>query len=164
MAYATFSDVTVRYRPITTMVGTGAFDVTTDEVSSVYIWQNESYVDAFLAKRYVVPLTVASPLITQVTADLAIFHMLAEKLPSVPEYMVARKDRCDKILQMLADGDMIISSATLVGTTGDSYAWSSNMGYDPVFSSVLRDIDQRADPDRQLAEYEARWPTGVNSG
>lgn len=162
MAYATYDDVTARYRPVTTMVGTGEFDVTTAEVASVYLAQAEAYVDGYLANRYQVPLTVASPLITQVTADLAIFHLLAEKLPQVPEFMDKRKDRCDDILKMLSDGKMRIQSATLVGSSGDSYAWSSNMGYTPVFSPVLDDKHQRVDPDRVEADLVARDYDTVN--
>lgn len=156
MPYATFSDVTVRYRPITTMVGTGPFDVTSEEVSSVYIAQAESYVDGYLAVRYQVPLTVVSPLITQVTADLAIFHLVAEKLPQVPEFMDKRKERCDSILEMLAKGKMQIQSASLVGSAGDSFAWSANMDHHPVFSPVLRDADQRVDEDRVNEDLTAR--------
>jgi phage gp36-like protein len=156
MAYATFSDVSVRYRPITTMIGTGPYDVTSEEVTSVYIAQSEAYIDAFLARRYQTPLTISSPLITQIASDLAIFHMIAEKLPSVPEFMDKRKERCDKILEMLANGDMQIGSASLVTSAGDSYAWSSNMGHTPVFSPVLGDLYQRADPDRVRADKDAR--------
>jgi phage gp36-like protein len=164
MAYASLSDVFVRYRPITTMVGTAGYTVTSLEVSSVFIWQSEAYVDAWLARRYAVPLAVVNPLITQVTADLAIFHMLAEKLPDVPEFILQRKERCDAILKMLADGDMVIASATLASSAnGSDYAWSANRGYDPIFSPVLRDINQRADPDRQEADYDARWPGDTDS-
>lgn len=161
MPYATLSDVLVRYRPIETMVGTGQYEVTSDDVTSVFIAQSEAYVDAWLARRYVVPVTIQSPLITQVTADLAIFHMMAEKLTNVPEFIDKRKDRADKILEMLAKGEMQISSATTVSTGGDNEAWSSNMGYTPVFSPVLQDNLQRVDNDRVEADADARWPTGV---
>lgn len=160
MPYATFSDVLVRYRPLATMVGTGEYDVTSEEVSSVYVAQAEAYVDAWLARRYQVPLTIQSPLITQVTADLAIFHMLAEKLPSVPEFMDKRRERCDSILKMLSEGHMQINSATTISSGGDNFAWSTSQGYAPVFSPVLGDLDQRADRDRQEAERNVRWPNG----
>lgn len=158
MAYAAISDVIVRYRPITTMVGTGQYDVTSEDVASVFIAQSESYVDAFLARRYVVPLTIQSPLITQVTADLAIFHMMAEKLTDVPEFIDKRKKRADDILEMLADGKMQISSASTVGSGGDNEAWSSNVGYTPIFSPVLSELLQRSDHDRVEADADARWP------
>lgn len=161
MAYAALSDVIVRYRPIQTMVGTGQFDVTSEDVSSVFIAQSEAYVDAWLARRYVVPLTIQSPLITQVTADLAIFHMMAEKLTNVPEFIDKRKDRADKILEMLAEGKMQISGATTVSSGGDNEAWSTTTGYTPVFSPVLPDTLQRADHDRVEADADARWPDGL---
>lgn len=161
MAYAALRDVLVRYRPIETMVGTGQFEVTSEDVSSVFIAQSEAYVDAWLARRYVVPLTIQSPLITQVTADLAIFHMLAEKLTNVPEFIDKRKDRADKILEMLADGRMQVSSATTVSSGSDNEAWSPNTSYTPVFSPVLPDNLQRADWDRIESDADARWPDGV---
>jgi phage gp36-like protein len=161
MPYATLSDVFVRYRPIETMVGTGQYEVTSEEVSSVFIAQSEAYVDAWLARRYVVPVSIQSPLITQVTADLAIFHMMAEKLTSVPEFIDKRKDRADKILEMLAEGKMQISSATTVSTGGDNEAWSANTAYTPIFSPVLPDNLQRVDQDRVGYDADVRWPTGA---
>jgi phage gp36-like protein len=160
LPYATYSDVIVRYRPLSTMIGTGPFDVTSLEVESVYIWQSEAYIDAFLGRKYVVPLaSPVSPLITMIASDLAIHAMLAEKLTSIPEFMDKRKDRCDKLLEMLAAGDMSVTSATTV-STGDNFAWSTSLGHTPVFSPVLKDTDQRVDQDRVQEDRAAR---GLNS-
>ena len=162
MAYADLNDVLVRYRPIRTMIGSRDLNVTSVEVTSVYIAQAEAYVDAFLGNRFVVPFTGRPPLITQITSDLAIFFLLAEKTPSVPEFMDSRRQRADELLKMLADGELTISSATPVTSAGDNYAWSSNMGYTPVFSPVLDELDQRVDSDRQRAELEARGYSWVD--
>jgi phage gp36-like protein len=161
MAYAAFSDVITRYRPLSTMVGTGAYDVTSLEVSSVFIWQSEAYVDAYLARRYSVPMTAPiSPLITQVTADLAIFAMLAEKLPSVPEFIDKRRERAEGILGMIADGKLTITSASTVSSQGDNFAWSATMGHHPIFSPVINELDQIADIDRVEAD---RWDRGYDT-
>lgn len=156
MSYATIDDVLSRYRPIASMVGSGAYDVSSSEVSSVYITQSEAYIDARLSQRYAVPFTISNPLITQIAADLSIFSIMAEKMPSVPEFMDRRRQRAEDLLTMLADGTLAIASATVTGSSGDSFAWSSNMGYTPVFSPVLDPLDQRADIDRKNAELLAR--------
>ncbi len=157
MTYAVLTDVFVRYAPIKTMVGSEQFDVSSVEVSSVFIAQAESYVDGWLARRYVVPLSTCPPLITQVTADLAIHAMLAEKTPQVPEWMDKRRDRAENILKMLAEGTMTLgSSVTAVSTGGDNYAWSNNLGNHPVFDPVAGELYQTPDIDQVRAAREAR--------
>ena len=56
MAYATIDDIFARYAPIHTMVGTGTQDVTSLEVSSIFIADAESFMNTFLAKRYQTPV------------------------------------------------------------------------------------------------------------
>ena len=51
MAYATIDDVFSRYAPINTMVGTGANDVTSVEVSSIFIADAESFMNAYLGRQ-----------------------------------------------------------------------------------------------------------------
>ncbi len=168
MAYADLSDVLVRYRPVSSMIGSGAYDTTSSEVASIYIAQTEAYIDARLGQRFVVPFDApVNPIITQIAADLAIFFLLAEKMPSVPDFMDRRRQRADDLLEQLANGSLIIASATLVASGGDSFAWSSNMGRTPVFSSVLKPLDQRVDPNRVEDDLRARgyspwsggWPS-----
>src|SRR4051812_17426023 len=125
MAYATLDDILSRYRPVSTMIGSGGYDVTSAEVNSIYISQSEAYVDARLGQRFQVPFTISNPLITQITADLAIFFMLAEKMPSVPDFMDKRRQRAEDLLTALAEGNLVINSATMTGSSGDSFAWSS---------------------------------------
>jgi phage gp36-like protein len=156
MAYADLSDILVRYRPIRTMIGSQDLKITSAEVTSVYVFQAEAYVDAYLGSRYQVPFAGKPPLITQITSDLAIFFMLAEKTPSVPDFMDARRQRADELLKQLADGELTIGSASLVTSAGDSFAWSPNMGHTPVFSPVLGELDQLVDPDRVYADRDAR--------
>jgi phage gp36-like protein len=56
--YATIDDVFGRYKPINTMVGIGSYDVTSVQVSSIFVADAESFVDAYLGARYEVPLAV----------------------------------------------------------------------------------------------------------
>ncbi len=160
MPYATLDDVLSRYRPITTMIGSGTYDVTSSEVASVYIAQTEAYINARLGQRFVVPFAENNPLITQIAADLSIFFLLAEKMPTVPDFMDKRRQRADDLLASLADGSLIIASATLVTSAGDNFAWSPNMGRTPIFSPVLKPLDQRVDPNRVNDELLARGYSG----
>jgi phage gp36-like protein len=157
MPYANTDDILVRYRPIRSMIGSGPYDVTSTEIASVYINQVEAYINAYLGQRYVVPFTEPiNPIITQVTADLSIFFILAEKLPSVPDFMDQRRQRADELLKQLANGELAIAGASQVTSAGDSFAWSPNMGHVPVFSPVLSELDQRVDRERVIEEQVLR--------
>lgn len=155
--YATINDVMRRYRPIFTLVGSDTeTQVTSDDVSSVFIADAQGYMDAFLRRRYVCPVP-AEPLITQIASDLAIFNMLVEKLPEIPDYMQARKDRADEALMSLAKGEMQLdpNSATVVAT-GDNEAWSSTMNDHAIVSPVLGELNQTPDLDRVQSELDER--------
>lgn len=164
MAYATIDDVFARYAPINTMVGTGANDVTSVEVSSIFIADAESLMDTHLAKRYVVPV-YAEPVITMIATDLAISHMMMEKLGELPNFMQSRYDRAIGMLEKLSDGDLILTSgSTSVVTSGDNFAWSSTGSYHSIFSPVLGELDQSVDQDYIDAEKDARvGDVGVGS-
>jgi phage gp36-like protein len=156
MTYATLSDLVTRYRPITTMVGSGDYDVTSDDVSSVFISGANAFIDARLAVRYVVPLVSNNPLITRISCDLATHEMLAEKMPSVPDFMETRYNRALQMLDMLVEGKLLLNSETLVGTAGDSFAWSSTLGQHAIFSPVVNELDQSPDRDRVNADKSER--------
>jgi phage gp36-like protein len=131
MAYATIDDVFARF-PVHTLVGTGTNEVTSIEVSSIYIQDAEATVNAFLGSKYVTPL-VNDPLVTQITADLAIFNMLAERAGRVPQAIQTRHDRVMSYLEMLRTGS-----------------------YHQTFSPVLDELDQRADQTWVDDEKDAR--------
>jgi phage gp36-like protein len=156
MAYATISDVFARYPAINTMVGTLANEVSSVNVSSIFIADAESLINAYLGARYNLPLT-PEPLITQLTSDLAIFAMCAERLPRVPEWMQHRYDRSISYLEKLRDGTMILNPAsnTFV-STGDNFAFSTTQSYHPVFSPVLHELDQQEDYDFVRGEINTR--------
>ena len=160
MSYAVFSDIHTRFPPILTMVGTVAeTDVTTAQVSSVYIADAESVVNAYLAGRYATPLVI-EPIITQITSDLAIFKLAQDRLPRMPEYMERRQQGAISLLEMLRDGKMVLSSSQTLVTTGDNEAWSATQSYHPVFSPVLGEVEQAVDQDFVNAERDTR---GISS-
>jgi phage gp36-like protein len=163
MGYATFEDVLVRYKPLGTMIGAHSMEVTTVDVSSIFIWGAQGVIDGYLGARYEVPLAEpVSPLITRIACDLATFDMMAEKLPAVPDFMRDRYSRSIELLELLRDGKMVITSATLT-TSGDQDAWSSNSNFHPVFSPVLDIETQGPDADQVRAEADLRGFTSCPS-
>ena len=164
MSYATINGVFARYGPIHTLVGSAEVQATSADVSSVYIADAESYVDAYVSRRYVVPLSPVPNMITQITVDLTIFNMMVEKLPEVPSFFQPRYDRSIKTLEMLRDGKMDLSSQTIV-TTGDQEAWSSTQEFHPFFNPSLDPIDQAIDKDQtDAAKADRVGDVGVRRG
>jgi len=160
MAYATITDVFARYKPIGSMVGAGSLDVTSDDVASIFISDAEGFMNAFLAARYVVPVTT-EPLITMIAADLAISNMMFEKLGAIPDFMQGRYNRAEGYLTKLTTGEMLlVASGTTQVTSGDSEAWSSTGSYHPVFSPVLDPLDQAVDRDYVTQERDDRSGDG----
>lgn len=147
MAYATIQDVFSRYAPIHTMVSSSDNDVTSVEVSSIFISDAESFMNTFLAKRYVVPVAT-EPVITMIATDLSISNMLFEKLGEIPGFIQPRYDRAMMLLDKLAAGDLILtSSGQVVVTSGDNFAWSTTGSFHSIFSPVLDALDQSVDQD-----------------
>lgn len=157
MSYATINDVFARYKPIGTIVGSSTNQVTSVEVSSSFIFSAEALIDAYAARRYSVPLP-ANALITQIAADLAIFNILVEHLPQMPDFMQKRYDRCMDFLKDISSGNLVVASATVLTTgTTDQEAWSSvGSSYHTIFSPVLDAEDQRVDSGRHDAEADDR--------
>ncbi len=147
MAYATSDDVVSRYRPILSMIGAGSYEVTSDDVTSIFVSDAESFVDAYIGSKYAVPITPVPSLITQITSDLAIFNMMTEKQVQVPDFMQARYDRNLEVLGMLRDGGMVLPSSVSLLGTGDQEVWSNNQEHHSIFSPVLDELEQAADLD-----------------
>lgn len=147
MAYATIDDIFGRFKPIRTMIGAGSFEVSSGDVSSIFVLDADSFVDAYLAKRYVTPITPVPSMITQISSDLAIFNMMTEKQVQVPDSFQARYDRSIKTLEMLRDGEMVLPANVSIVSTGDNEAWSANQDFHSIFSPVLDELDQAADAD-----------------
>ncbi len=156
MAYATIDDIFSRFKPIRTMIGAGSFEVASLEVSSIYIGDSESFVDAYLAKRYVTPITPVPSMITQIASDLTIFNMMTEKQVQVPDSFQARYDRSLKTLEMLRDGEMVLPSTVAGAAEGDNEAWSPNQDYHSTFSPVLDELEQAVDDDWVQSDIDTR--------
>lgn len=154
MAYASFDDVISRYRPLSTIVGSADQMVRTLDVSSVFVYGAEGIMDAYLSKKYVTPVP-SGPLVTQIASDLAIFNILVEKQPQVPDFMKDRYDRSIKMLEQIAAGELVLSSATVL-TTGDQEAWSSTQNYHTIFDPTLPPDEQQVDTDRYTAAQDER--------
>lgn len=124
--YATCDDVIRRYKPIVSMIGTNTFDVTTVDIASVYIADGESIINAYLSRRYIVPLT-PEPILTDLCSDIAIYRLLSDKAPRIPDYMEKRYLNCMSMLSMLRDGgmDLTISSQQVDSGGGDNFVWSN---------------------------------------
>jgi phage gp36-like protein len=163
MSYATVGDVVNRFKPIKTMIGESSLDVSSVEIASIYIADAEAFVDGYLGAKYAVPITPLSPIITQLTSDLAIFNLLAEKSGMVPEWMDKRYNRAVHTLEMLRDGHMVLSSASVVGSNGDNFAWSSTQGTHGIFSPLIHELDQQADLQRVDADLAERAADSVCS-
>jgi phage gp36-like protein len=147
MAYANIDDIFARFPPIHTLVGSSSNEVSSIEVSSVYIADAEGVVDMFLGAKYATPLNT-TPAITHITCDLAIFHMLSERTGRVPQSMQSRYERAISYLEGLRDGDMVLNANSQTFTSSwDSFAWSSTASYHPTFSPVLHELDQAVDAD-----------------
>jgi phage gp36-like protein len=138
MAYATLNDVLRRYTPIVSMLGTGSLQITSNDISSVYIADAEGIINLYLGSRYQTPLA-ADPAITDLCSDIAIYRILADKAPRIPDFMQARYTNATSILSMIRDGQMTLgtnSGQQMVTSGGDEFAWSNNTDCDfggPIF-------------------------------
>lgn len=156
-AYATFDDVIKRYNPLTTMIGSGETEVSTVDISSIYVADAEGLVNAYLGAKYSTPLNMPEPLITRLAADIAIYKVLEDRASRVPEIAANRYTDACSILGMLRDGKMVLTnSQTDITSGGDWEAFGTTAEYHPVFSPVLRDVDQRADRDQITADRDER--------
>ena len=152
MSYATFDDVQKRYPPISTMIGTDANDVSTADISSIYVSDAEGLINAYLGARYQTPLQT-EPLVTMLATDLALFKLMEDKLPRIPDFAEKRREHAIDLLEKLRDGKMVLSTDQTTVASGDQDAWSNVGSYHPVFSPVLGELDQAAD--RNFIETES---------
>lgn len=137
MAYALYTDAINRYKPLNSMIGTGTMDVTTTDIASIYIADAESFMNAFLASRYVVPVQT-EPLITQLASDIAIYKMLEDRAPRIPDFMEKRYTNAVSMLMMLSNGGLSLTGSNqVVSSGGDEEAWSTVLEQaGPVFTPV----------------------------
>lgn len=138
MSYAVCDDVLRRYNPIKTMLGVATTDINTVDISSVYIADAESIVNAYLGLRYLMPLN-SEPILTSLTSDLAIYKILEDRAPRIPDFIQKRYTDATSILAMLRDGKMVLTvSSQTVNSGGDQEVWSNVLDNPngPVFTPV----------------------------
>ena len=150
--YAEYNDIVKRYNPITSMIGSGSSDVSTADVTSIYIRDAMSIVNAYLSRRYIVPLQ-PEPILTDLTSDIAIYRMLSDRAPRIPDFMAKRYTNATSMLEMLRDGkmDLTVSSQAVNSGGGDQFAWSNVIGggqNGPVFKPVESETCGVASADR----------------
>ena len=134
--YATFDDVTKRYNPILTMIGVGTLQVTTNDISSIYIADAQAIINGYLARRYVLPLS-PEPILTDLTSDIAIFRVLRDRAPRIPEFMQTRYTDAMSLLTLLQGGQMDLTGSDVLPTSGgDNEAWSSSQDQPPVCTNA----------------------------
>lgn len=128
-AYATSDDVFKRYPMVSNIVGSGTNQIASADVNSIYIQDGQSIVDAYLSRRYVLPLTV-EPLLTWITSDIAIYRMFEDKLPRFPDAIEKRYTNAMSMLWAIQQGKMdLTASSQQVTDGGDQDAWSNVESY-----------------------------------
>jgi phage gp36-like protein len=132
--YATISDVFKRYPLVENVVGAGVDQVGSVDVSSVYIADSESIVNAYLSRRYVLPLTI-EPILTWITSDIAIYRLFEDKLPRFPDAIEKRYTAAMSMLSNIQLGKIDLTlSLQQVTSGGDQDAWTSASSWvGPVF-------------------------------
>ena len=128
-----------------------------DEIVT-FILHADNLINAALARRYTVPFATdpnaAPPLIRQLSSTLALLEVV-DRSPSTPEWVLRKIERAEKLLEMLASGEL-----TLVGLDGAVITERTDIGgiqvstedYVPTFG-VATSLDEQVDPQR--AEDEA---------
>lgn len=158
MPYASFSDVLVRYPPMNTMIGSDSNEVSTVDVSSIYVAGAEGIVDAYIGAKYQTPVAMPQALVTQVTADIAIYKMCEDKLPRIPDFAEKRYQHAIEILQAINSGQMVlVGSGVLPVIGGNNDAWSNTGSFHNIFSPVLDILEQTPDRDQVRAEEAERF-------
>jgi phage gp36-like protein len=139
--YATVDNVLTGYKPLNTMLATvsSTLSISTTDIASLFVPNAQSFMDAFLAARYVVPVVV-EPLITQLCSDIATYKILEDKLPRIPEFMERRYTNAVSILWMLKNGDMLLTGSNqIVSSGGDQEVWSNVL--ENVCGPVFRPVE-----------------------
>lgn len=118
MAYATRSDIEAKYgaRHLETLV---AVDVDMDAAVAVAIEAAQATIDSFLRKRYVLPITVATPaILKQCAIDIACWELAPAADRMSEEIEKRAKIRLDFLLKV-SRGDAEIVELTPVAGGGD---------------------------------------------
>lgn len=165
MGYCNIEQIVAAFPPVLTAIGVQSFDVATTQVNCYHIPAAASVIDSYIAKRYTTPVTPAPFFLTKINVDLVLYELFRERAFKIPDFFQTRYDQAMQMLKDIADGDAQIPGATET-TTGDNFAYSTALGYHPVFSPVLDPLDQSVDQDFVQSELDVRasdFEAGVNS-
>lgn len=149
MAYSKVDDVRfIWHRVLTT-------NLDVDEVAS-FITQADGLIDAFLSRRYTVPIA-ATPettprIVRDISATLALLDII-DRSPGTAEWVVRKIERAQKLLEMLASGELGIPGVVELTTIGGIQ--SSTADYIPTFG-VQPSLDETVDPQRAEDEADER--------
>jgi phage gp36-like protein len=124
MSYSTIDDVFKRYPVIDQVVGSASEQVASADVTSIYIADADSIINGYLSRRYVLPLTT-EPLLTMVSADIAIYRLIEDKLPRFPQAVERRYLNAMSMIAQMQTGAINLNSSQIVTSGGDQDAWSS---------------------------------------
>lgn len=106
MSYSTPEDLRVRKGNLSSS--------TTDRDIQVFCDKATVYINSMLAKAYTVPFSTVPPMITQVADDLTLFFFAESTYtshkPNLDEYYLRLKERTDKLLQDILNGDIALIS------------------------------------------------------
>ncbi len=146
MAYATWADLVNRYHFVTTA------NLTSEEFTPS-IEAAGGIIDGYCARNYAVPFTAPiSPLIKWLCVDLAMVDVV-DRCPTTPEFVKNRIERAYKMLELLADGTILLPDATEGADAGRIR--TSTAGYVPTFG-VNPSHGEQVDPQRAEDEANAR--------
>ncbi len=131
--------------------------LTPEEIATL-IADADGIIDAYLARRYAVPLASipnTPRVIRTISATLALIDVI-DKNPATPDWVMRKIERAWKLLEAIANGDMAIPGVVEVSTTGG--VQSSTADFEPTFGAQPS-IHEHVDWDRQDAESDARGIT-----
>lgn len=73
----------------------------------------DTEIDAWCGSRYQVPFVVVPPVIVELSADIAVYHLYARKAEKVPESRAADRKNAVKLLEQFAKGTVSLGVAQL---------------------------------------------------
>lgn len=154
MPYSSFDDM-MKWIPATY---TSAW--TAEQAEASIIADADAVIDARLARRYVVPFASeperTPPIIRRISKSIAAMDLL-DRAPNTPDWITGRIQRDMEMLDRLAEGlDSVVGvDGAIVPERSDTNTIRVAPDHVPTFG-VQPSLSERVDPDRALAEADAR--------
>lgn len=100
----------------------------------------DAEIDTWCAQRYLVPLAIVPPIISGLSADLAIYYLYSRIVETIPEARAAAHKNALSLLKAISAGQVTLSAATPPEPAA-SGSGASFVGADRVMSRTsLRDM------------------------